>query len=284
MPGVDSISDGADTASARLLLAIRYRSGAAAAPIPVATLSTLLASDNPRVRTLAVRDARARGRGDRAPAARARGRRLRLFRARGGRALVRADSAARVAARSRARFRIQCAHSSRGPAASRAPGHDLSRHGERDVSRLAVRRLRSRRLSRRRALPAHHLSRGQFGTRDRGRAAREPGLRAHGISRRLSEQLGRMVAHEHRDDGRLAAQGGDAQVHDGSRARVPLRVEQRRHGHLRLRIAVAAAILAPPSSPWVQGCSASPSPAAIVPSFPTSRTSRCSFCTGSATR
>ena len=55
LPGVDTLLTSADTASARLLLGIRYRAGAASAPIPVATLSTLLGSDNPRVRTLAVR-------------------------------------------------------------------------------------------------------------------------------------------------------------------------------------------------------------------------------------
>jgi|GEM_PF-1101969 len=57
-PGLDSIYTGADTASARMLLALAYRAGAAA-PAPPA-MTRLLASDNPRVRTLAVR-ALARG-------------------------------------------------------------------------------------------------------------------------------------------------------------------------------------------------------------------------------
>ena len=55
LPGVDTLLTSTDTASARLLLGIRYRAGAGTAPIPAATLSTLLGSDNPRVRTLAVR-------------------------------------------------------------------------------------------------------------------------------------------------------------------------------------------------------------------------------------
>jgi dienelactone hydrolase len=54
-PGLDTILAGADTASVRLLLGVRYRAGASAAPISAAELSTPLASDNPRTRTLAVR-------------------------------------------------------------------------------------------------------------------------------------------------------------------------------------------------------------------------------------
>jgi dienelactone hydrolase len=54
-PGLDTILAGADTASARLLLGVRYRAGASAAPMSVAALSMPLASDNPRTRTLAVR-------------------------------------------------------------------------------------------------------------------------------------------------------------------------------------------------------------------------------------
>jgi dienelactone hydrolase len=53
-PGVDTILSGGDTASARLLLGIRYRSGAPPPPVPV--LATLLASDNPRVRAVAARE------------------------------------------------------------------------------------------------------------------------------------------------------------------------------------------------------------------------------------
>jgi poly(3-hydroxybutyrate) depolymerase len=52
-PGLDSIYAGGDTASARLLLGIGYRAGAA--PPSLAVLSSLLGSDNPRVRTLAAR-------------------------------------------------------------------------------------------------------------------------------------------------------------------------------------------------------------------------------------
>ena len=52
-PGIDSTLASGDTASARMLLALRYRSGAAA-PAP-GTLASLLANENPRVRTLAVR-------------------------------------------------------------------------------------------------------------------------------------------------------------------------------------------------------------------------------------
>jgi poly(3-hydroxybutyrate) depolymerase len=52
-PGLDSVYAGGDTASVRLLLGIGYRAGA---PAPsVAALSSLLGSDNPRVRTLATR-------------------------------------------------------------------------------------------------------------------------------------------------------------------------------------------------------------------------------------
>jgi dienelactone hydrolase len=54
-PGIDSVFAGADSASARLLLGARYRAGAAAPPMSAATLGPALASDNPRVRTLAVR-------------------------------------------------------------------------------------------------------------------------------------------------------------------------------------------------------------------------------------
>src|SRR5664279_514504 len=54
-PGLDTILAGADTASVRLLLGVRYRAGASAAPMSAAELSTPLASDNPRTRTLAVR-------------------------------------------------------------------------------------------------------------------------------------------------------------------------------------------------------------------------------------
>jgi hypothetical protein len=54
-PGIDTILTGADTASARILLGIRYRAGASAPPMSVAALASPLASDNPRVRTLAVR-------------------------------------------------------------------------------------------------------------------------------------------------------------------------------------------------------------------------------------
>ena len=51
--GIDSIYTGTDTTSARMLLALAYRSGAS---LPSAGAMThLLASDNPRVRTLAVR-------------------------------------------------------------------------------------------------------------------------------------------------------------------------------------------------------------------------------------
>ena len=51
--GIDSIYGGTDTASARMMLALAYRSGA---PLPSAgAMTQLLASDNPRVRTLAVR-------------------------------------------------------------------------------------------------------------------------------------------------------------------------------------------------------------------------------------
>lgn len=52
-PGLDSIYAGGDTASARMLLGIVYRAGAA--PPSIATLSSLLGSENPRVRTLAAR-------------------------------------------------------------------------------------------------------------------------------------------------------------------------------------------------------------------------------------
>jgi len=51
-PGLDSIYSG-DTASARLLLGIALRAGAP--PPSIATLTSLLGSDNPRIRTLAVR-------------------------------------------------------------------------------------------------------------------------------------------------------------------------------------------------------------------------------------
>ncbi len=54
-PGIDSILDGADTASARILLGARYRAGANAAPMAAPALASSLASSNPRVRTLAVR-------------------------------------------------------------------------------------------------------------------------------------------------------------------------------------------------------------------------------------
>jgi len=53
-PGVDTILSGADTASARLLLGLRYRRGGPPPPIPV--LASLLANENPRVRVLAVRE------------------------------------------------------------------------------------------------------------------------------------------------------------------------------------------------------------------------------------
>ena len=52
-PGLDSIYTGGDTASARILLGIAYRAGAA--PPSLATLSSLLGSENARVRTLAAR-------------------------------------------------------------------------------------------------------------------------------------------------------------------------------------------------------------------------------------
>jgi hypothetical protein len=52
-PGLDSIYAGGDTASARMLLALAYR--ASAPPPAPAEMSRLLASENPRVRTLAVR-------------------------------------------------------------------------------------------------------------------------------------------------------------------------------------------------------------------------------------
>ena len=52
-PGLDSIYASADTASARLLLALAFRAGAP--PPSAAAMTQLLASDNPRVRTLAVR-------------------------------------------------------------------------------------------------------------------------------------------------------------------------------------------------------------------------------------
>ena len=52
-PGLDSVYAGGDTASARMLLGIVYRAGAA--PPSIATLSSLLGSGNPRVRTLAAR-------------------------------------------------------------------------------------------------------------------------------------------------------------------------------------------------------------------------------------
>lgn len=55
-PGVDTFLTGRDTASARLLLGIRYRTGAPPPPVPV--LAMLLASDNPRVRALAARELR----------------------------------------------------------------------------------------------------------------------------------------------------------------------------------------------------------------------------------
>jgi len=54
--GIDSILSSSDTASARLLLGIRYRAGAPPPSVPV--LATLLSSDNPRVRVLAAREAR----------------------------------------------------------------------------------------------------------------------------------------------------------------------------------------------------------------------------------
>ena len=53
-PGLDSVLTGGDTASARVLLGIRYRTGAAPPALPV--LASLLASQNPRVRVLAVRE------------------------------------------------------------------------------------------------------------------------------------------------------------------------------------------------------------------------------------
>lgn len=53
-PGADTILSGGDTASARLLLGIRYRAGAPPPPVPV--LASLLASENPRTRVLAVRE------------------------------------------------------------------------------------------------------------------------------------------------------------------------------------------------------------------------------------
>ena len=80
-PGLDSIYAGADSASARILLALTYRAGAPA-PAPAA-MTQLLASDNPRVRTLAVRVLARGDAASRAHAARARRHRLRLFRARG---------------------------------------------------------------------------------------------------------------------------------------------------------------------------------------------------------
>lgn len=52
-PGIDSILSGTDTASARLLLGLHYRSGEPQPPISV--LAPLLGSENPRVRVLAVR-------------------------------------------------------------------------------------------------------------------------------------------------------------------------------------------------------------------------------------
>ncbi|HEY2897837.1 MAG TPA: HEAT repeat domain-containing protein [Gemmatimonadaceae bacterium] len=52
-PGLDTIYAGADTASARMLLGIAYRGGAASPSI--STLSSLLGSENARVRTLATR-------------------------------------------------------------------------------------------------------------------------------------------------------------------------------------------------------------------------------------
>jgi len=52
-PGLDSIYASSDTASARMLLGIGFRAGAA--PPSLATLSPLLGSDDARVRTLAVR-------------------------------------------------------------------------------------------------------------------------------------------------------------------------------------------------------------------------------------
>ena len=52
-PGLDSIFAGADTASARMLLGIAYRAGAA--PPSLAILSSLLGSPSARVRTLATR-------------------------------------------------------------------------------------------------------------------------------------------------------------------------------------------------------------------------------------
>lgn len=52
-PGLDSIYTSGDTASARILLGLGYRTGAA--PPSIATLSSLLGSDNARVRTLAAR-------------------------------------------------------------------------------------------------------------------------------------------------------------------------------------------------------------------------------------
>lgn len=54
-PGIDTILAGADTTSGRILLGIHYRAGAGAPPMPIAALASPLGSDNPRVRTLAVR-------------------------------------------------------------------------------------------------------------------------------------------------------------------------------------------------------------------------------------
>lgn len=54
-PSIDTILSGADSASARLLLGIRYRAGASAAPMSESALTAPLASGDPRTRVLAVR-------------------------------------------------------------------------------------------------------------------------------------------------------------------------------------------------------------------------------------
>jgi len=159
--GIDSVYS-TDTASARMLLALAYRSGAS--PPAPAAMTQLLASDNPRVRTLAVRLlARGGAASARPQLERAAtdsdyfGRRARAARRLGDSWVARVERPRVRAAGLRAR--ASRAHATR--IADGTPlGHDLPRHGEPAFSRVAVRHLRPRRLSRRRALPTHHLSRG----------------------------------------------------------------------------------------------------------------------------
>ena len=241
-PGLDSIYAGGDTASARILLGITYRAGAATPSMRRAGIAArqpecarahargaLLAraSDSAAARPLLERAAADSDYFVRDAAARA----------------LHPDSATRMArGELAAHFQTRCASGSRARGHRRRAGTSF-----RGMASAAFRGWPYGMY-----VPDDYRGDEPFPLIVYLAGNSGPAIEGVQLGAAAFERTGYLVVYPNawggwwrtndRNHGRFAARRSDAQVRRRSRARVHLGVEQRRHGHARLRLALAAAL------------------------------------------